>query len=259
MKWLKNLIAKIKASLQTPALSHESYEPIVSENRKTSDYSGLISFAIQSKDKMPERGGYPWGWPKGLVVHFTAGRRGGLVKALDSIRGGIKNGFTYLVIADTGELVQAHDIRQYGYHAGESKWPNLRSSVHKDLAGVEMNCAGKLENKNGKLMTWFNTEVKKENARYVTIHNWGCPTGWYEKYTHEQEETLIRLCLWLKRNDPTGRFSFDLVVGHHEVSGPAGMGKGKSFRKSDPGGSLSMPMPQFRQLLKSRWEMESRV
>ena len=110
-----------------------------------------IPFAIDYHKKMRERGPYAGGQgPRGAVVHFTAGRyENGFKDAYRAIDGGIENGYTYLCIAHTGELVQAHDIMKWGYHAGESAWrlPISRAkwkiigSVSDDLIGIEMNCA----------------------------------------------------------------------------------------------------------------------
>lgn len=259
---MRNIWRKIKRWFKrdepTGVVMRPRPEPETEQPRKLERKNVLIDFAVQSTVRMPVRGPYSDGWPKGLVVHFTAGRRGGIRKALDSVKSGSEKGFTYLVIGDDGSLVQGHPVEQWGYHAGESKWPGLKSSVHKDLIGVEINCAGKLERiAPGKLQTWFGTPVPIENARRVEESEWGCPTGYYEKFTDKQEETLMRLILWLKRNDPTGKtFSFDFVLGHHEVSGKRGIGR---WRKNDPGGSLSMSMDKFRERLKQQWEMDSRV
>jgi N-acetyl-anhydromuramyl-L-alanine amidase AmpD len=210
-----------------------------------------IPWAIKHPTQMRTRGTYSGGYPKGAVVHYTAGRfEGGLKKAHSTIEGGIKNGYAYLCIAHTGELVQAHPIEQWGYHAGESKWKGLFGAVSDDLIGIEMNCAGLLTEKKGQLLTWWGDEIPRDDARFVKEKDYGCPTGWYHKYTPAQEETLIKTLLWLKMNDPLNNFSFDYVLGHSEVSGVKGLGW---FRKQDPGGSLSMPMDQFRELLKSQY------
>ncbi len=73
--------------------------------------------------------------------------------------------------------------------------------------------------------------------------------GWYHKYTAAQEESIIKTLLWYKWADPTDRFSFDKVLGHDEACEQAG----QPGRKNDPGGALSMTMPEFRELLQKRW------
>lgn len=200
--------------------------------------------AVISDKRMKEKGKYANGYPIGAVVHFTAGRSGGLKKAMDSIEGGIENGYAFLCIADTGEIVQANPLNTWGYHAGESAWKGILGSVSDDLVGIEMNNAGKVESVgNGRFKTWFNTYLTADEVRYVTEKDYGCPTGYYHKYTPAQEKTLIEFLVWLKKNDPTGKFKIDYILGHHEVAGKLGIGK---WRKNDPGGALSMTMAQLR-------------
>lgn len=214
-------------------------------------------FAVRYPKRMHTRGKYKKGYPYGAVVHFTAGRSGGLKKAIDTIEGGRENGFAYLCIADSGEIVQAHPISEWGSHAGVSAWKEkllsrIIGSVSDELVGIEINNAGKVEKTdNNKFKTWFGTYLTKDEVRFVTEEKYGCPTGYYHKYTEAQEQTLVRFLLWLKANDPVGCFDFDLVLGHHEVSGKRGIGR---WRKNDPGGALSMPMDKFRDLLKSEFK-----
>jgi hypothetical protein len=217
-----------------------------------------IPFAVQSPLVMRTRGKYDKGYPYGAIVHFTSGRyEGGIHKALDTIQGGVKNGFAFLCIAVKGELVQAHPVTEWGYHAGESAWKNpsfarrLVGSVSDDLIGIEINNAGRLEKtKDGRFKTWFGTYIPADQVRHVSASDYGTVEGYYHKYTAEQEKTLTNTLLWLKANDPVGCFDFDLVLGHDEVAGKLGIGY---FRKNDPGGSLSMSMPQYRAYLKNLW------
>lgn len=229
-----------------------------------------IPFAIQYKNKMKEKGQYAGGeGPRGAVVHFTAGRfEDGVKDANRCIEGGIKNGYTYLCIARTGEILQAHDIMKWGFHAGESAWriPVARAkwkivgSVSDDLIGIEMNNAGLLKKVGDECFPWWEFEGKKlklgakaipdQDVRFISkelAKTWGCPAGWYHKYSPEQEATLIKTLLWLYHNiEP---FKIDAILGHCEVSGVLGIGR---YRKSDPGGSLSMPMYKLRELLESK-------
>lgn len=207
-----------------------------------------IPFSVGSDVPMKTRGRYKGGWPKGLVVHYTAGRdkKG---RALKTIEGGAKEGLTYLCIDRDGTLVQAHAVSEWGYHAGKSAWKGFHGGLNDDLIGVEMNNPGKLKEKDGKLYAWYGEEVPREECRYVTYESYGCPTGWYKKYSPEQEKTLTRLILWLYYSSPVeGHFSMDNVLGHHEIAGLKGLG---FWRKSDPGGSLWLPMEEFRNFLKS--------
>ena len=262
LEFLKSLLEAYKDSLKPVVPTNaevakqvEIKQPMKTAGEIVKQTKGLewCPFAVKmdKPNRMRERGTYSGGYAKGMLVHFTSGHSGGLKKAIASIMGGIKNGYTFLVIADSGEIVQAHHITKYGYHAGESRWDHtwlmkkLVGTVSDDLVGVEMNNAGKVKKiDDNKFKTWFGTYLTKDQVRFVEEKEWGCPTGYYHKYTPEQEATLIKFALWLKQNDPVGCFDFDYVLGHHEVS------KG---RKDDPGGSLSMPMSKFRELLKQKY------
>lgn len=213
--------------------------------------SGLLWYPLAVKYKsMKTKGEYAKGYPRGAIVHFTAGRSGGLQNAKDCIDLGISNGYAYMDIASTGQVVQSHPLNQWGYHAGESKWPGLGSGVSEYLVGIEMDNAGRVEKVGDNMFkTWFGTHLTANEVRYVTEKEWGCPTGYYHKYTDVQEKALIDLLVWLKKNDPVGCFNIDFILGHHEVAGLKGIGR---WRKEDPGGSLSMPMPKLRELVKER-------
>lgn len=204
----------------------------------------IIPFAQQAGVRMPTRGTYAGGWPKGAVVHYTAGGNGSGA-ALAAIKGGVANGYTYLAIDRDGTLFQAHPVSQWGYHAGQSLWKGYVGGLNDEAIGIEICCLGILtKGKDGILRAWTGKVIPESDARYVTQEVHGCPTGWYQKYSPEQEATLVKVLKWLKENDPTGStFKYENIVGHHECSGLKGLG---FWRKSDPGGSLSISMDQLR-------------
>jgi hypothetical protein len=192
--------------------------------------------AKQLGDIMRTHGPYPSGYPRGAIVHYTSGRD----SAENTIRDGVTNGYAYLCIQKDGVVYQAHPISKFGYHAGKSSWPGLGDGVSAKLVGIEMNNGSELEKQSdGRFKTWFGTYVDPENVRHVD-DNANQHRGYYEKYTPAQEASLIKLLFWLKSQAPDV-FSFDYVLGHDEVA---------PTRKSDPGGALSMTMPEFRATLK---------
>lgn len=202
---------------------------------------------------MKAAGTFKHDYPVLILVHFTAGRyEKGAQNAFDSIDGGISNGYNYMCIAREGTVVQASPLNKWGYHAGESSWSKylpkwVSGSVSDESVGIEMCNAGKLtKTTDGRYKTWFNTYISESDVRYVEEKDWGCPTGYYHKYSSEQEKALIDLCVWLIKNDPNGILNADHIVGHHEVAGKLGIGY---WRKNDPGGSLSMSMSDFRKLI----------
>jgi len=195
---------------------------------------------------MRTHGFYPKKWPQGAVVHFTAGRDG----ALKTIQGGVKDGYAYWCIQKNGELWCAHSANEWGYHAGSSGWKKrLLGGVSDDLIGIEINAAGRVDPlPDGTFRTWFKTILHSHEVRYSDGKD-GSLKGWYEKYTPEQEHTLVETLMWLKAQKPY-IFDFDLVLGHDEVAGPLGIGY---FRKNDPGAALSMSKDAFRAQLKKEW------
>lgn len=255
LRWAATKIQSTTTEQSTKDLAHEQVK-ILNEmlgdiKKPESDIKSDIvkgldwcPFALRYPKKMKTKGKYALKYPRGLLWHHTAGRDG----AAKTIEGGIKNGFAFVCIQEDGLLIQAHPVSEWGYHCGESAWAKLTGSLSDDCMGMEINNAGKLtKTSDGRYKTWFGTYLPEDKVRYVTEKEWGCPTGYYHKFTEAQEKRAIEFSLWLKRNDPFDVYSFDFNLGHHEASGKLGIGY---WRKNDPGGSLSMPMPEMRDLLK---------
>jgi len=201
---------------------------------------------------------YRNGHPEGAVVHFTAGRPNGV----NAVESGINNKYAYFTIDPVGQVYQNFDLNRWGSHAGKSSHQKLpEPGVSKYLVGIEICNAGGVRQIDAKTFRpWFNNpdhyrqsnepipagvpnpkrDLTKDQVRYVErLHN--CQAGWYHAYTKEQEAALTELLLWLKSNAPD-IFNLDYVLGHDEVS---------PGRKDDPGGSLSMTMPDYRAHLKA--------
>ena len=223
--------------------------------------------------KMKTRGEYNDGFPEGLVVHYTSGwaqerglwpsafpkftewsSREKLEKmareyALRTCKGGEKNGYNFLVMDIFGKIYQSRPLTKWGYHAGKSYLEGVGYSVSNKLAGVEILSPGKLkhERSTGKFMTWFGQEIPPQYVREISGKDGNREPGFYCAYTAEQERELVKLCLWMRdhssiKSSGERVFKIDNVRGHDEVS---------PGRKSDPGGSLSMTMSDFRKSLES--------
>lgn len=192
---------------------------------------------------LPTRGRYASGYPRGAVVHFTAGAYG--LSELDLAR---QLGYAYFLVDEYGGVHQGFPLDRWGSHAGKSTWPSLGDGVSRHLVGIEVDCAGILTpDGHGNFKTWWGKVVPHGDVRILPAKKGADDNrtpGAYHAFTAKQEEGLIELLLWLKDNHPTV-FDFDLVLGHDEVS---------PGRKQDPGASLSVPMPELRSLLKQRYQ-----
>ena len=185
---------------------------------------------------------YPKGWPEGLVVHFTAGNDNA-EGTCDYLR---EKGYPCIVLAKDGSVLQGFPADQGGAHSG--------TEHHNYCVGIEIVNGGRLtQTADGGGKTWFDKVIPKEQCRDFKGDGKTSVAGRYEKYTAAQEKILIKLCLWYKEQAPN-IFSFDKIIGHDEacaVSGSYG-------RKNDPGGALSMTMPEFRKHVKDLWDSGKR-
>ncbi len=195
-------------------------------------------------NKMATKGEYPKGYPEGALVHYTSGRYG-----MSGMDFGREQGYAFMYIDFDGTVYQGHPLNRWGQHAGDSYWNGLGNYVSNRLVGIEITNASELEKHGDVYKTWFGTTIPESEVRYSKGSKTE-PSGYFHKYTQAQEESLIRLLVWLFRNNPTV-FNPDLILGHHEVAGPAN-GKRTTFRKSDPGGALSMGMAGLRDIVKKK-------
>ena len=215
---------------------------------------GYMPFAVRLNE-IPTRWAYKGGWPIGGILHFTAGRDNprGTVEYL----GGV--GYPCIVMGRDGRVYQAFSASRGGCHCG--------TEHHDYCFGLEVVSAGRctlvtvggkkkyapwFAYKNGGPHTGIIQNAKdcfdEDQMRYV-YRNGSQREGWYQKFTKAQEDSIIKVFLWYKWADPTNRFDFDKILGHDEACDIGG----RSGAKNDPGGALSITMPEFRKLLSQKW------
>lgn len=236
------------------ALDTETPPKILSQKH---GYEEWIPFAKRTPFAMVARGEQR---PQGLIVHWTAGRPRD--SAVATMEYGKNQGYFYLCIDATGQLWQSNKLSDWGWHTGNAAWDGLDSPA-RQCVGVEVCCAGKVTpvivNGKRKFAPWYalgkdgqivsyadlldESDVREDKDGWDGDHSFA---GWYHKYTEAQEATLKRLCLWLKENDPQN-FKLEWVLGHDEIALPHG-------RKTDPGASLTLGMPKFREDLLLEWQ-----
>lgn len=239
-----NIWKKIKNFFKKKSVNQSQNSSAKSEYSKKDRHGIYYPEAIIPSESMNTKGKYQHGYPQGAIVHFTAGRsKGGLKTALNTFQGGVKDGFTFFVISDDGQVIQGFPLNEWGYHAGKSSANGISGTVSDELVGIEVCCAGKLEKiSDNEFKSWFGEIYTKDEVRF-NDGKYGPDNGYFHKYTEKQEQALIQLLLWLKSNNPSV-FSFDFVLGHHEVS---------PGRKNDPEASLSIPMSELRKKLVSEY------
>ena len=130
-----------------------------------------LAKTIESMPLMHEAGKYAKGFPEGIIVHFTAGWQNS--KAADTISYANQNGYRFFFIDEEGQVWQQFCLSGWGSHAGKSKCPVTgRESVSRYYVGIEVACAGKLEDKDGdgdRDDTWF----KQMNITHDKIRTGG--------------------------------------------------------------------------------------
>lgn len=213
---------------------------------------------------MKTRGYYNGGFPRGAVIHYTAGRSrnremGGSRNALTRFEQGMREvryacsqPYCFFLIDRDGNVFQQFPLDRWGYHAGKSSFPGLYGRVSNELVGIEVMCAGRVEQTlDGHCKAWF-TDVHKGDNQFSMdeCEYWhktdNVKEGHYHKFSDQQKAALADLVLWMDKQ--SSRFFIEYVLGHDEVS---------SDRKSDPGGSLGMTMDDFRDMLRDIKKVES--
>jgi len=254
IKFFKGVF-KSKHSVSSSSEDNASFEtlgesPVLSD-MPTSQKKVLLRYpkAIEGR-RMVTYGRYRYGYPEGVVIHYTAGWDRDFKDALNTFNWGVDEKLCFDLIAPKGELITGAPLDEFGSHAGLSKWKGLPGDrLSKFLRGIEVASGGKL---NRNLETDFHRKYTDDQVRTLdfTTPEWG-QAGIYSKFTKEQEATLTDYILWLYKNSPIRNgervFKLDFVLAHHEVSGLAGLGY---WRKPDCGGCLSMPMNMYRDYLK---------
>lgn len=225
----------------TEALVHigaERSNPSVEPDRPTEPMpikpvDGIVEpeFVIVRGIKFKDRGAYktPSGMFSGLVVHYTVSNRT-QASARAVVEYLASQGYGCMTMDQDGKIYipEGLDIfRSWGYHAGTSKWQG-RSGVSDIFAGMEICCWG-LNSKDGPF------RESKGEANIIP--------GKYQTYTQAQERSLTNFILWARTKNP--EFKLENVCGHDELRAEAG----KKGDKQDPGASLSVTMPTYRNYL----------
>ena len=194
---------------------------------------------VETDIKVSVRGRYPTrsGMPRGLIIHYTSGRFDTHDDTINSLRHMAESGLGCMAMDIDGKIYRAANqpLDKVAFHAGNSMWQGQRS-ISYYCVGIEVSCAGLLSAGE----TWWGTKIPKELTRHISDQRDNQKPGTYHAFTALQEASLINFCLWQLDTNP--EFKIGWIVGHDEVA---------PNRKSDPGGSLSMTMPDFREMIRT--------
>lgn len=207
---------------------------------------GLLWYpeAVALQPEMKTQGRYERGYPRGAVVHYTAGST-----AASAISQAMTSGYAYFVIDRGGVIYQGAPLDRWGYHCGPSQHPDFpgATGLSRHLVGIEMVSAGRVEEDKPdadgvrRFRQWWEKNpsrfLREDEVRYAATDFNNVRAGYYHAFDDDQESALVNLLMWLKTNDVTDSFGLPWVLGHDEIA---------PGRKSDPGAALSMSMPDFR-------------
>jgi len=188
-----------------------------------------IPFAIQSRVRIQTQGKYDKLYPEGAVVHFNAGHSmNGDKAAVNCIDYLASKKYPCIIISRSGNVHQAFPLDEWGWHCG--------THHHEYCVGIELLNPGKLKQlPSGDYESWFHEMHKASEVRVVEARD-DIEAGAYLPCTFEQQQSLLRLLLWLKRNGPD-IFNIANIHTHAEIC---------PGRKNDPGAIIDWCAAELR-------------
>jgi N-acetylmuramoyl-L-alanine amidase len=172
--------------------------------------------------------------PRFLVMHYTAGRS--LESSVAWLTNPNASASAHLVIGRDGEVVQLAAFNRITWHAGQSRWRGI-TGLNRHAIGIELDNAGILERKGGRLQAWFGGDYPESEAM-AAVHKHEQGERLWHVFTEPQLDTARRIAAALVR-----QYNLEEVIGHDDVA---------PGRKQDPGPAF--PMESFRSFATGRRE-----
>lgn len=161
--------------------------------------------------------------PRFLIMHYTAGTTA--AGAINWFQNPEASASAHLVIDRDGSVTQMVPFNRVAWHAGRSTWVGL-TGLNAFSIGIELVNAGKLaQNGAGQWVNWANNVIPAADVVVLTHKNETSPAGW-QLFTQVQIDVAVEIGVALR-----GRYGFEDVVGHDDVS---------PTRKVDPGPAFPM-------------------
>jgi len=180
----------------------------------------------------PNRGGrFTGGTPDTIVLHYTEGRS--RQTAVDILTDPGRRVSSHLVVGRDGGISQLLPFDVIGWHAGVSAWEG-RTALNNYSIGIEIDNAGQLEERDGRLYSCFDQEYPAEEMVRGVHRNQTEATCWH-RYPDVQLQEVDELCGLL-----VAAYSITQILGHEEIA---------PSRKIDPGPAF--PLDEMRRRLLS--------
>lgn len=157
--------------------------------------------------------------PDTLVLHYTAGDS--TEWAIDILRDATSGNrvSAHLVVARDGSVTQLLPFDTIAWHAGQSSWGG-RSDYNQFSLGIEIDNAGRLEPRDGELVSWRGQAYARQEA-VRAVHRNETEPSWWHRYPEAQLEVVEELCELL-----VAEYDLRWILGHEEIA---------PQRKQDPG------------------------
>lgn len=227
--WLKSLFTAPARASTVPPVQSNTVTPVAKSNFVEPEFVVVKGSRFKTSAYKTASGKM-----EGLVVHYTVSGRSAS-SAIGVLRYLAEKGLGCMVMDEDGKIYipEGFDVfKSAAAHAGASAWGSYRdpSGLNRYFGGMEICNQGR-----GSRIGPFRTSTGEANII----------AGTYQTYTERQEWALKNFCLWAAHKEPA--FKLENVCGHDEGRDQVG----KRGDKTDPGASLSMTMPKFREHLKS--------
>jgi N-acetylmuramoyl-L-alanine amidase len=156
--------------------------------------------------------------PRLLILHYTAGRN--FESSVSWFKNPQAKASAHLILGRAGEICQMQPFNKICWHAGVSKWKNLRG-LNNHAIGIEIDNAGILEkSEKGIWHAWFGKTYPSKEVLVAKHRLGGEAHGWHI-YPQKQIELVQDIAAALHAH-----YQFDDILGHDDISWP---------RKTDPG------------------------
>ncbi|MEE2659501.1 MAG: N-acetylmuramoyl-L-alanine amidase [Candidatus Latescibacterota bacterium] len=152
-----------------------------------------------------------------LVLHFTAGANA--ESAVRILSDPARQVSAHLVVARDGGVIQLLPLNYLAWHAGRSCWHD-REEFNRFSISIEIENAGRLTERDGRLFSWFECEYPSKEA-VRAVHRNESELAYWHCYPQCQLDVVEELTRML-----VAAYHLRYIHGHEEIA---------PDRKNDPG------------------------